>query len=69
MTAPGTGQTLNAAEAEQAVVSLEKIMDRLEQTVDGGDRARARRTSPRSDRIWTRAKIECARLYAWKASA
>ena len=33
MTAPGTGQTLNAAEAERAVVSLEKIMDQLEQTV------------------------------------
>ena len=33
MTAPGTGQNLNAAEAEQAVVSLEKIMDQLEQTV------------------------------------
>ena len=63
MTAPGTGQTLNAAEAEQAVVSLEKIMDQLEQTVTE-ETARVRAGRLRDAMNLDGAKIECARLYA-----
>jgi hypothetical protein len=63
MTTPGTGQTLNAAEAEQAVVSLEKIMDQLEQTVTE-ETARVRAGRLRDAMNLDGAKIECARLYA-----
>jgi len=63
MTAPGTGQTLNAADAERAVASLEKIMDQLEQTVTE-ETARVRAGRLRDAMNLDSAKIECARLYA-----
>jgi hypothetical protein len=63
MTAPGTGQTLNAAEAERAIVNLERIMDQLEQTVTE-ETARVRAGRLRDAMNLDGAKIECARLYA-----
>ena len=62
MTAPGTRQTLNAPEAERAVVSLEKIMDQLEQTLTE-ETARVRAGRLRDAMNLDGAKIECARLY------
>ena len=68
MTAPGTRQTLNAAEAEQAVASLEKIMDQLEQTVTE-ETARVRAGRLRDAMNLDGAKIECARRFFTKITS
>jgi hypothetical protein len=68
MTSPGTGQTVvNAAEAERAVASLEKIMDQLEQTLTE-ETARVRAGRLRDAMNLDVAKIEFARLYVLESA-
>src|SRR5262245_11972879 len=64
MTSPQAGPAItNAAQAANAVTSLEKILDQLEQTVtEETARVRAGRLSEAFK--FDSTKVECARLYA-----